>query len=222
MLSETPYSSELAILILAFNEELKIAEVINKSKKYGYVIVVNDGSHDKTEEISRKLANHTISHKKNLGYDLSIKTGIEYILSKNFNFLITIDGDNQHPVFKIPDFVNILKSGNDIVIGNRNIKIRFFERLFCLVSDIFWGVKDPMCGMKAYQTKPLKKLKTFYTYDSIGTEIMFRLLKKKYKLEHIYIDISSRSDNSKFGYSFSLNLEILRNILKSIAIKFSN
>ena len=211
-MSNSHYISELAIIILAFNEEKNLKAVINKAKKYGIVIVVNDGSIDQTKNIAQDNANFIINNLQNFGYDVSIKKGFEFAISKNFKYLITIDGDNQHPIEKIPFFVKLLKQGKSIVVGNRDLKPRYLEKIFSFLSFNLWGIKDPMCGMKAFRIEHVKSITTLYSYNSIGTEIMFQVLKNFSSYENIDIKISNRKGKSKFGYSIKLNILIIKNI----------
>tara|TARA_B100001093_G_C26400685_1_gene831185 strand:+ start:48 stop:719 length:672 start_codon:yes stop_codon:yes gene_type:complete len=220
-MSNSHYISELAIIILAFNEEKNLKAVINKAKKYGIVIVVNDGSIDQTKNIAQDNANFIINNLQNFGYDVSIKKGFEFAISKNFKYLITIDGDNQHPIEKIPFFVKLLKQGKSIVVGNRDLKPRYLEKIFSFLSFNLWGIKDPMCGMKAFRIEHVKSITTLYSYNSIGTEIMFQVLKNFSSYENIDIKISNRKGKSKFGYSIKLNILIIKNIIKSLQFKYS-
>ena len=220
-MSNSHYISELAIIILAFNEEKNLKDVINKAKKYGIVIVVNDGSTDQTKNIAQDNANFIINNLQNFGYDVSIKKGFEFAISKNFKYLITIDGDNQHPIEKIPFFIESLKQGKSIVVGNRDLKPRYLEKIFSFLSFHFWGIKDPMCGMKAFCIEHVKSIRTLYSYNSIGTEIMFQVLKNFSSYENIDIKISNRKGKSKFGYSIKLNILIIKNIIKSLQFKYS-
>ena len=73
-----------AIIIPAFNEEKTIIEVINSVKKFGTPIVICDGSNDLTYSKANESNAYVIKHKKNLGYDESIKTGMNFVLKKNF------------------------------------------------------------------------------------------------------------------------------------------
>ena len=220
-MSNSHYISELAIIILAFNEEKNLKDVINKAKKYGIVIVVNDGSTDQTKNIAQDNANFIINNLQNFGYDVSIKKGFEFAITKNFKYLITIDGDNQHPIEKIPFFIKSLKQGKSIVVGNRDLKPRYLEKIFSFLSFNLWGIKDPMCGMKAFRIEHVKSIRTLYSYNSIGTEIMFQVLKNFSSYENIDIKISNRKGKSKFGYSIKLNILIIKNIIKSLQFKYS-
>ena len=76
---------ELLIIIPAFNEEKTIKKIIQKVKIFGDVLVVNDGSKDKTKDIALKNRVSVISHNTNLGYDQAINSGLDYFIKKNIN-----------------------------------------------------------------------------------------------------------------------------------------
>lgn len=185
-------------IIPAFNEEKTISNLVETAKKYCEVIVVNDCSNDNTLiEITGK-ANYVISNKENLGYEKSLAIGLQYAIKKNFEYAITLDGDGQLSPHYIPLFFSELENGYSIVIGNRNIKTRISEKIIAVIGSILWGVKDPFCGLKAYNLNHIQD-KPIYTYESIGTEVLSNLIKEKAPLKNIYIETKERLDQSRFG-----------------------
>ena len=90
-------NKDLLILIPAFNEEKTINKMIKEVKTFGKVLVIDDGSNDKTRNIALKSGAVVLRHKKNLGYNTAINSGIKYFLKKKFNKVITIDADGQLP-----------------------------------------------------------------------------------------------------------------------------
>ena len=93
---------KIIFLIPALNEQKNIKKTIINFKKYGKVLVVDDGSIDKTKNIALKYSNYFLFNKKNMGYDFSIYKGIEYIRKKlNFDLIVVIDGDGQHSIKNI-------------------------------------------------------------------------------------------------------------------------
>lgn len=211
--------NQTVIIIPAYNEEKTINKVISKGSKFADVIVVNDNSSDNTRNISEKTAKYTINHKSNLGYDKTLESGIRFALTKNYKILITVDADDQHPVEKIPDFINKINSGNSLVIGKRSQTNRYIEDIFALISRYFWGIEDPLCGMKAYKANTIGELKEFNTYNSIGTELSFRLVKKGCKFENLNIYVKERSGSSRMGSNILTSINILKSIFLSFVIK---
>ena len=109
------------VCIPAFNEASKIAEIIEKSKKYSYaVIVYDDGSTDGTYELARTAGATVIKSPKNTGYGTAIRALFQAAREQNADIMITLDSDGQHDPDHIPRLIEpIHKQNFDIVIGSR-------------------------------------------------------------------------------------------------------
>lgn len=191
--------NHVLIAIPAHNEAKSIGKVIFSSLKNGNVIVVDDYSSDDTRKIAVKHRAHVISNSKKLGYDNSLNIAYQYALSKKYRILVTIDADGQLPTQKIPEFVNKIESGIDLVIGYRNKYPRLTEYLFSKICNVMTSIKDPYCGMKAYNLSKCFKFKKFDRYNSVGTDLMLTLALKNYIIENIFINVEKRSGISRFG-----------------------
>ncbi|MBI2584128.1 MAG: glycosyltransferase family 2 protein [Candidatus Aenigmarchaeota archaeon] len=112
------------IVIPAYNEEASVEAVVRKAKKHGKVVVVDDGSSDKTAERARKAGARVIRHKRNMGLGSSLRTGLNEAMrtsKKDSDIIITLDGDGQHNPDEIPKFVDLLDKGYDFVLGKREL-----------------------------------------------------------------------------------------------------
>lgn len=107
------------IVIPAFNEEEGIEEVVRRCKavlsKGDEIIVVDDGSVDRTSEIAEKMGVCVLRHEVNKGKAFALRTG--FAAAKN-DVLVTIDADCTYPPESIPEMVKVLK-GADLVVGSR-------------------------------------------------------------------------------------------------------
>ncbi len=86
------------------------------------VLVIDDGSSDKTSDIAREAgADHVIRHPQNRGLAATFSTGLEQALALGADIIVNTDGDNQYPGAAIPDLVAPIVEGRaDLVIGNRS------------------------------------------------------------------------------------------------------
>ena len=209
---------QLAIIIPAFNEEQTIKQTIKSVLHYGIVIVIDDGSIDQTKLISLEAGAVVISHSYNQGYDSALNSGFYKASELNCQYAITFDADGQHDSSLIPIFLDKLKNEDDLVIGIRPSLARFSEYIFALYTRIMFGIKDPLCGMKAYRMQLYYSRGCFDSYQSIGTELMLFALYKKFSYSQIKIPINKRQGDSKFGNSFNANMRIFRALI--LAIKF--
>jgi len=94
---------KVMVAIPAYNEEVAIGSIVLRSRKYAdKVVVVDDGSVDKTAEIARMAGAEVISHKINEGKGAAIRDAFEYAKKTNTDILVLIDGDGQHNPDEIP------------------------------------------------------------------------------------------------------------------------
>jgi len=193
---ETP---RIAILIPAFNEEKTIADVIQGALRFGDVFVSDDGSTDKTAEVAEKSGATILSQGKNHGYDSALNFGYQSIRDKRYFGLVTIDADGQHNPDDVELLVEGLLHGFDIVVGIRPKKARVMESVFGIITNSLWGVKDPLCGMKAYNVKVLRDKEPLGTYNSIGTEILMFSLVSGLKVKSIPINGGNRNGHPRFA-----------------------
>ncbi len=114
----------ISIIIPAFNEEKAIADIIQKCQQLissigdpkSEIIIVDDASTDKTNEIAKQMGVTVIRHPKNEGYGKSLKDGI--LASSNDTIVIT-DADGTYPLEKIPEMLKVFDNETSMVIGAR-------------------------------------------------------------------------------------------------------
>ena len=202
--------SRISIIIPALNESATIANVVMRVKKFGIPIVVDDGSIDNTTQIACDAGAIVIKHEENKGYDQALSSGFLYANQNEYKYVITIDADGQHDPQMLANFISHLTDEVDLVIGVRDRFQRYSESLFALISFIKWGLKDPLCGMKAYSVDLYKELGHFDSYGSVGTELAIYAAKNNKKIIQIPIVTCARVDKSRFGSRWSANKKILR------------
>lgn len=206
----------VAIVIPALNESATIRNVVEAVSIYGLPIVVDDGSHDDTANLARQAGALVVSHEINRGYDEALNSGFEKALELGNEVIITVDGDGQHSPYLIQEFIDKINAGADVVIGIRHKRQRLAEHLFAWYTNLRFGIKDPLCGMKAYRLAIYEELGHFDSYDSIGTELMIFAAVKGYSLIQIKFSVRERNGQSRFGQVFNGNYKIFRALILSI------
>ncbi len=205
------------IAIPAYNEEQNIKNIILKCKKISNVVVVNDGSNDKTETLAERFGAKVINHKFRRGYESSIYTAINFFVKSNYTKIIFMDADGDHPSSSIKIFDKYLNQF-DIVCGIRKKVHRFGEKFFIFLSKIIWNLSDPLCGMKGYKRSFLKKNLTEKKFNSIHTFFLISGKKKKFKVKEIKINNRPRTSESRFGSGFSTNFNIIFTFFKCLIL----
>jgi|TARA_Y100000389_G_scaffold79844_1_gene76591 glycosyltransferase involved in cell wall biosynthesis len=180
----------ISLLILAYNEELRIIDVIKKYEKlFSEIIVINDCSKDSTKELisnyieSRNSKNKIvlIDNKKNVGAGKSFQMGVDYFLKTKNQFLVKIDGDGQFFEPDIRTIINLIERDSvDYIKGDRFWEdgvtgdiptIRYvgntLASLMIKLSTGNWKMNDPLNGLVAFSAAALKNLnipKLFFRY----------------------------------------------------------
>jgi len=202
---------KICFLIPSFNEEKTIGSIVNNLKKKNFdVIVVNDGSCDKTKEFAENEGAIVINHPKNLGKGASIKDGFLYFLnSTDCDAVIIMDGDGQHDANDINKFLDYANKYNcDMVIGNRmyntkNMPIarfltnKFTSFVISLISK--QKIPDTQCGFRLIKRNVIKDLKLESTKYDTESEMIIDASKKGYKIASVPIRTIYTSRKSKIN-----------------------
>jgi glycosyltransferase involved in cell wall biosynthesis len=119
------------VLIPAYNEETRIAEVVANVRRVvpGYdILVVNDGSRDNTAETASATGATVVSLPFNMGYGVAIQTGYKFAHEHGYDFLVQIDGDGQHDPAYIPQLMKPVITGEcDFAIGSRFLETESYS-----------------------------------------------------------------------------------------------
>jgi glycosyltransferase involved in cell wall biosynthesis len=210
-------NKKICIIIPALNEEKNLKKVLVKLNKIGKTIVINDNSFDLTKKISKKFSYKVITNKHRLGYDKSIRKGMEYVIKneKTFKYILTADADGQH--YNIP-IKNALKKLNtyDLIIFKRDKLNRISERIIDFISSILFSIKDPISGAKLYKVDVIKKKIFMLDKEKDYVGMFFFKLFNKNKICNIKINVNKKNKNSSFGEGLKINLKIFFAFLTSL------
>ena len=202
--------SRVAIVVPALNESRTIGAVVTGALRSGTPIVVDDGSTDDTGDRARAAGATVVRHDANRGYDGALNSGFARAAEIGCEYVITLDADGQHDPSIIDRFIAALDGGADVAVGIRHRRQRIGESLFAMIARVRWGLRDPLCGMKAYRVDVYRELGHFDSYGSIGTELALFAAKRGKRIVQIPLTTRDRADAPRFGRRFSANMRILR------------
>ena len=183
------------IIIPAHNEDKNIVSVVKKVKSFTKnIVVVDDGSSDKTFEVASKEKIVVLKHIINLGKGAALKTGCDYAMKKGAEVLIAIDADGQHDPKMIPIFLKKLEN-NDIVFGYRKFDrnmpfvLKLGNFIIGSVVRILYGIKlhDTQGGYRAFTSKAYRKIRWKAQDYSMESEMITNVAKHKLKYSEIPI-----------------------------------
>jgi len=115
-----PVSPKIIVALPAYNEEKYIGSVVLQAKKYANeVIVIDDGSTDRTAKIAKLAGATVIRHGENKGYGSAIQSILTEAKERATDILVLLDADSQHNPDEIPSLTKAISEGYDLVIGSR-------------------------------------------------------------------------------------------------------
>jgi len=204
MVDKSGDMENVLVAIPAYNEELAIGSVVLNARKYvDYVVVVDDGSTDKTAEIAEFAGAEVIRHEKNEGKGVALKTAFNRAKELCVDVLVCLDGDGQHNPDDIPRLVNAVVSGVDVVIGSRFLdsqnSVPKYRRIgqeiltYLTNSASKDKIKDTQCGFRAYSKNAIELLD--FKETGIGIESEIQVLAGDLNLSIKEIPISCKYGN---------------------------
>ena len=205
------------VLILpAYNEEGKIGIVVKKAKPYvNQVVVVDDGSKDRTAREAKQAGAHVIKQPCNMGVGAAIRSGFDYALKNKFDVTLIMGGDDQDNPSEIPILMEKIKAGYDFVQGSRRlsrvqtenmplfrrITTRSYSLLFTLVTGRY--ITDGTNGFRAIRTGILKNMNLHQEWlDRYELEpyVFYQAIKKGYKVTEVQVT-KRYPKNRKVGFT---------------------
>ncbi len=188
-------SMNILVAVPVFNEEKYVRPVLREIRKYARVsaanpavdkirvLVVDDGSTDSTPAALRELAGRgqidLLTHPENRGYGQSLIDAFNFAAKNGYDWVITMDADEQHEPCRIPCFVEeCLKDDADIISGSRYLRAaatgegvpppdrRNINRLITeLLNSALHlnvqdadGISDAFCGFKAHRVSAMQRM----------------------------------------------------------------
>jgi glycosyltransferase involved in cell wall biosynthesis len=219
---------DVSVVIPCLNEEETISACVSKANQAlrnmnvpAEVIVVDNGSTDRSAEIAGALGARVVCQKER-GYGAAYLKGFEEAKGK---YIVMGDADDTYDFLEIPKFVDQLKSGNDFVIGSRfKGEIRpgampWLHRYignptlsFILNKFFKLNISDTHCGMRAFTREALNKMHLRTTGMELASEMIINASKAKLRIAEIPIIYHPRKGESKLR-SFSDGWRHLRFML---------
>jgi glycosyltransferase involved in cell wall biosynthesis len=198
---------KILIIIPAYNEEESLPGVIRDLRKHagGHILVVNDGSRDKTARVAREMGVQVLNLPFNLGIGGAVQAGYRYALQRDYDAAIQFDGDGQHCACELKKILRPLEQGEaDLVIGSRFLepglyKAPFMRRMgmhifsFVLSRILSSPVTDTTSGFRAGNKRVIEFFSRTYPEDYPEVESLVLLHKRGLRISEVPVCMRERT-----------------------------
>jgi glycosyltransferase involved in cell wall biosynthesis len=229
MRSVKPY---VIVAIPAFNEEIAIGSVALRSKKYAdEVIVIDDGSKDRTAEIATMAGAKVLPHINNGGKGAAIKDAFAYAKKANADILVLIDGDGQHSPDEIPVLLSPILNGEaDIVNGSRFLvqnghHVPAYRRLgqevltFATNAGTHSSITDTQNGFRAFSKKTFDCFSFHQNGMAIESEMLMDAANAKMRIKEVPIDVRYDTGKASTFNPLSHGLSVLGHVISLVSMR---
>lgn len=213
------------VLIPAFNEAGKIAEVLAGLREHGFsrIIVVDDGSRDSTAAVARAAGAVVLGHVINCGVGAATATGLAYLARIGARAAATFDADGQHdPRDLAAVFAPVYEAGADVVIGSRMLNPagmpfvrRIAQRMATISTFILFGQwsTDSQSGLKAFSRRAIESMRITTNRYEVCSEIIAEVRRQKLVLCEVPVQAIYTSYSLSKGQGFAVGLKTLARLI---------
>jgi glycosyltransferase involved in cell wall biosynthesis len=203
-------AQNLSVLIPSYNEARTIGDLVRRLRERDLTVyVVDDGSSDDTASIAEREGAVVLKHKVNKGKGASMREGFRHIIKKGFDSVIVMDGDGQHQVEDIGNFLEKMETTKaDIVIGNRMSDtssmplLRVYTNRFmsALISGMSGQrVPDTQSGFRLIKSVVLKNINLESSNYEIESEMIIKAARAGFRIESTTMKTIYRNEKSRIN-----------------------
>jgi len=197
----------LLFIVPAYNEEASVGEVVRAlHERYpaASILVVDDGSSDRTAAVARQSGATVLELPFNLGIGGAVQSGLMYAVRNEYDVAVQFDGDGQHPVSEIDTLLDPVIGGRcDVAIGSRYVEQSGYRtpvarrlgiRLLSFVTRLLVRkrVTDPTSGFRAFNRAALEFLADIYPHDYPEPESIVALCRNGFGVFEVKVEMRPR------------------------------
>ncbi len=201
-----PEKSVIIVGMPAYNEEKYIGSVVLKARQFAdEVVVVDDGSSDRTAQVARLAGATVVQHEKNSGYGATVQTVLAEAKKRNPDVLVLLDADGQHNPEEISSLVEAVSDGADVVVGSRKIKSedipayrKFGQKIIAYFTRVLSRstLSDTESGFRAFSRQAIQVLEPKERGMAISAETISEATARGLKIAEVPISAIYTRDGS--------------------------
>lgn len=236
----TAVGDSVVVGIPAYNEEATIAEIVEEARRYvQHVLVVDDGSTDRTRARAEEAGAITVTHEQNRGYGSALQTIFNEADRRGMEHLVIIDADGQHDPKDIRKLVEAQrKGGAGIVIGSRFAQdartdvplyrrfglsiINFLTNLGLRFAYATPNITDTQSGFRVYDRAAIETMSRHATLSEgmdVSIDILFEAARDGHEIVEIPIDITYDVEDANTHHPVVQGLVLLVSIIKRLYVE---
>ena len=202
--------NEICVLIPAYNADRTIGNLIDKVKKHPVdIIIVEDGSNDRTYEIIKDKGVVVLRHSRRKGKGDALKTGFRYARKFQYKAVITLDADGQHDPDDIPEFISSFNISGKMQIGSRMHQaglIPLGRALAIKVANFFVSyaagqfIEDTQCGYRLYPLSLIRQIDLRTRGYTCETEFLIKAGVYGHRFQSIPVKVIYPDKNGYFSH----------------------
>jgi glycosyltransferase involved in cell wall biosynthesis len=208
-LAERTAGLRMVAIVPAYNEERTIEDVvraIHKDAPSFEVIVVDDGSTDRTARLAQAVGAEVLVHPFNLGIGGAMQSGYRYAFKQGYDLAIQVDADGQHDPAEIANLITAIDSdGLDMVSGSRFLSDSGYRapvgrrlgiRLFSVVLSAICGqrITDPTSGFRLCNKRAIELFARDYPHDYPEVEAILMVHAHRLRMCEVPVRMHPRRD----------------------------
>jgi glycosyltransferase involved in cell wall biosynthesis len=206
------------VAIPVYNEEKYVRRVLERVLSFNpHVLVIDDGSSDQTPRILPDFPIDMIRRARNRGYGKSLKDAFRFAIAEKYDWLITMDCDEQHEPAAIPSFIEAASNSDaDIISGSRYllpaagqdrppaerraINATITAEINCRLSGPLGTlITDAFCGFKAYRVDALRKLRPTVSGYAFPMQFWVQAAAANLRVSELPVRLIYNDPNRSFG-----------------------
>jgi UDP-N-acetylglucosamine---dolichyl-phosphate N-acetylglucosaminyltransferase len=218
-------AKRVMIVIPAYNEEQTIVDVIRGLKQCGFttLIVVDDGSSDRTSELAFREGGIRLRHILNRGLGGALGTGISAALRLGAEVIVTFDADGQHDPDDIRRLLEPIEAGEaEVVIGSRMLdpwgmpyQRRMANWTANVVTYLLFGgwTTDSQSGLRALSSRAAAQMQIVTTGMEVSSEIIAETVRNRLKWKEVPVKAIYTDYSLSKGQSVTVGLRTLMKLI---------